>query len=37
MKLYIQESLERTSDGDFLRVINVHKSKPKTFSYIVWK
>ncbi len=37
MKLYVQEIKSKTVDGDEVVQVKVHKSKPRTFSYIVFE
>lgn len=36
MKRYVVEKLIKNTDGDRLVKIEVHESKPKRFSYVVW-
>ncbi len=35
-KLYVQEHIRETSDGDVLTIIKTFKSKPRRYSYIVF-
>jgi hypothetical protein len=35
-KVYVQEKKEKTCDGEELRIIEVHTSKPADFKYLVF-
>ncbi len=36
-KIWVTESKRKNSDGEILRTITTHESKPNKFKYIIWK
>lgn len=36
MKLYVKETTTKNGDGDYMTKVEVFKSKPHFYSYVIW-